>query len=91
MTKNTYALLLVCLLCVSMALAVRDAVTYDVIATVYDVNDDVMTLDTADGNLWDWEGVHPGQDQVGGEVAVTFHKHSPETLFDDEILTIKGC
>ena len=44
MTKNAYALLLVCLLCVSMALAVRDAVTYDVIATVYDVNDDVMTL-----------------------------------------------
>lgn len=91
MTKNTYALLLVCLLCVSMALAVRDAVTYDVIATVYDVNDDVMTLETADGNLWDWEGVHPGQYQVGREVTVTFHRHHPETLYDDEILTIKGC
>ena len=91
MTKNAYALLLVCLLCVSMALAVHDTVTYDVIATVYDVNGDVMTLETADGNLWDWEGVHPGQYQVGVEVAVTFHKHHPGTLFDDEILTIKGC
>lgn len=91
MTKNTYALLLVCLLCVSMALAVRDAMTCDVTATVYNVNDDVMTLETADGNLWDWEGIHPGQYQVGGEVVVTFHRHHPETLFDDEILTIKGC
>ena len=54
-------------------------------ATVIDLEDNLVVIETEDGNIWDFEG--DGY-QIGDEITVRFDTNGTEDVTDDEIVRV---
>lgn len=56
------------------------------IVTMVNYKNDIVTLEDISGNLWDWYGV--ANWKVGDECLVTMNNKKTKSIYDDEIIQL---